>query len=140
MAEPKTQPTDQDVHDFLDNIEDETRRRDCYDVLDMMREATGVEPAMWGTSIIGFGKYRYKYSSGHEGEWPIIGFSPRKNDLTLYLIPGFEEFTDLLSKLGKHKTGKSCLYLKRLEQVDRDVLKELIEESVEAMADQRVDL
>jgi hypothetical protein len=140
MSELKTKPTDESVSDFLDNIGDETRRKDCYAVLDMMREATRVEPVMWGTSIIGFGRYRYRYSSGHEGEWPIIAFSPRRNDLTLYLIPGFAEFSDLLSKLGKYKTGKSCLYLKKLDQVDRDVLKELIEESVAAMEDQRVDV
>jgi hypothetical protein len=108
-------------------------------VLDLMREATGADPVMWGTSIVGFGRYRYRYNSGREGEWPIIGFSPRKNDLTLYLMDGFAGRDELLERLGKHKTGKSCLYLKRLSQVDLAVLRELIFQSVRAMADRRVD-
>ena len=139
MAELKTRPTTVDVDDFIDTVADEGRRDDCRALVTMMKEATKAEPTMWGSSIIGFGRYRYKYASGHEGEWPIIGFSPRKNDLTLYLMQGFEQHEELLARLGKHKTSKACLYIKKLEQVDQDVLKELIDWSVEAMADQRVD-
>jgi hypothetical protein len=139
MAELKTRPTTVDVDDFIDTVADEGRRDDCRALVTMMKEATKAEPTMWGSSIIGFGRYRYKYASGHEGEWPIIGFSPRKNDLTLYLMQGFEQHEELMQRLGKHKTSKACLYIKKLEQVDQDVLKELINWSVEAMADQRVD-
>jgi hypothetical protein len=138
MPEPKTRPTPEPVQEFLARIPEE-RRQDCQVVLDLMREATGADPVMWGTSIVGFGRYRYRYNSGREGEWPIIGFSPRKNDLTLYLMDGFAGRDELLERLGKHKTGKSCLYLKRLSQVDLAVLRELIFQSVRAMADRRVD-
>ena len=139
MAEAKTKPTNVDVDDFIDTIEDEGRRDDCRELVKIMKKATKARPVMWGPAIVGFGRYRYTYASGHEGEWPIIGFSPRKNDLTLYLMQGFEQHQELLGRLGKHKTSKACLYIKRLEQVDMDVLKEMIEWSVEAMADQRVD-
>ncbi len=94
---------------------------------------------MWGESIVGFGRYRYKYESGREGEWMMTGFSPRKNSLTLYIMPGFEPFSDLMQRLGRYKLGKSCLYLKKLEDVDIDVLKELLVKSIEMMADKRVD-
>lgn len=138
MSEPKTKATDESVAAFLAEIGDEERRKDCFAVLDIMKEATGVEPKMWGSSIVGFGSYKYRYESGREGEWPIIGFSPRKNDLTLYIMPGFEVFETLLAKLGKHKTGESCLYIKRLDDVQIPVLKRLIANSVEKMAGQRV--
>jgi hypothetical protein len=138
-TEAKTQPTDQDPIAFLDRIEDPQRRADCHAVLEMMRKATGAPPVMWGAAIVGFGCYRYRYASGHSGEWPVIGFSPRKNDLTLYLMPGFETQGALMAKLGKHKTGKSCLYLKRLSDVDRPTLETLIANSVQAMASQRID-
>jgi hypothetical protein len=138
-TEAKTQPTNQDPVAFLDRIEDPQRRADCHAVLAMMQKATGAPPVMWGAAIIGFGCYRYKYASGHSGEWPVIGFSPRKNDLTLYLMPGFETQGALMAKLGKHKTGKSCLYLKRLSDVDRPTLETLIANSVQAMASQRID-
>lgn len=138
MNEPKTRPTDVSVDDFLSGV-DEQRRQDCYTVLELMKSATGAEPVMWGSSIVGFGRYKYRYESGREGEWPATGFSPRKNDLTLYLMPGFDRYEDLMVKLGKHKTGKSCLYLKRLSDVDLSVLRELIEASVEAMSAKRVD-
>jgi hypothetical protein len=138
-TEAKTQPTAQDPIAFLDRIEDPQRRADCHAVLEMMRKATGAPPVMWGAAIVGFGCYRYRYASGHSGEWPVIGFSPRKNDLTLYLMPGFETQGALMAKLGKHKTGKSCLYLKRLSDVDRPTLETLIANSVQAMASQRID-
>jgi hypothetical protein len=139
MSEAKTQPTRASVPKFIQSQADPVRRQDCQDLVAMMRAATGAEPVMWGEAIVGFGRYRYRYASGHEGEWPIIGFSPRKNDLTVYLMPGFDQQQALLTMLGKHRTGKSCLYLKRLDQVDRDVLRQMIDNSVAAMTDQRVD-
>jgi hypothetical protein len=93
---------------------------------------------MWGPSIVGFGRYRYKYESGREGEWPITGFSPRKGDLTLYIIGGFDSFSDLMARLGKYKTGKSCLYIKRLSDVDAKVLKKLVQQSVKLVAAKRI--
>lgn len=138
MAEPKTQPTKASVAAFLAAIPDDQRRKDCQAVAKMMQEATGEKPVLWGTSIVGFGTYRYKYASGREGDWPVIGFAPRRNDLTLYIMPGFERFAGLLAKLGRHKSAKSCLYLKRLADVDGAVLKELIGKSVAAMEKVRV--
>lgn len=137
MSEQKTKPTSESVTEFLGRL-DEDRRKDCMTVTKLMKSATGVKPKLWGSSIIGFGTYRYRYESGREGEWPVIGFSPRKNDLTLYIMPGFDRFPNLMSKLGKYKTGKSCLYIKKLADVDMDVLKDLIDESVSAMAKQRI--
>jgi len=139
MAEAKTKPTMISAHEFLQTVADEQRRADCFSVAELMQKATGCQPVMWGASIVGFGKYVYHYESGRTGEWPIIGFSPRKNDLTLYLAPGFEEETRLMQKLGKFKTGKSCLYLKRLSDVDGNSLKQLIDISVKAMAAKRVE-
>ncbi len=138
MAEAKTQPTKASVAAFLAAIPDAQRRKDCKAVAKLMQEATGAKPVLWGTNIVGFGAYRYQYASGREGDWPVAAFSPRKGDLTLYIMPGFEPFADLMARLGKHKTGRSCLYLKRLEDVDLAVLKELIGKSVQAMAKQRV--
>ncbi|MGD2147395.1 MAG: DUF1801 domain-containing protein [Anaerolineae bacterium] len=133
MAEPKTKKTDASVEGFLNAVQDERKREDSFAVLDLMREATGEEPAMWGPSIVGFGSYTYKYASGREGEWPLTGFSPRKRDLTLYITSGFEGYAALLSRLGKFKTGKSCLYVKKLEDIDLPTLRELIKQSVESM-------
>jgi len=130
MAELKTKATDSSVADFLGAIPEERRRRDCVKLAQMMQEATGAEPKMWGPSIVGFGHFHYKYESGRENDWFQVGFAPRKNDLTLYLVSGFPRHEALMKKLGKHKTGKSCLYLKTLDDVDEAVLKELIEESV----------
>ena len=138
MAELKTKKTKASVAAFLDQISDEQRRKDCQRVLKIMKEATGEQPRMWGSSIVGFGAYKYRYASGHEGEWPIIGFSPRKNDLTLYIMPGFADYTELMAKLGKHKTGKSCLYIKKLDDVELPILKKLITKSVDKMAEHRV--
>lgn len=130
MAELKTRPTDESVTRFLDSIENEPKRRDAYAILELMREVTGEEPQMWGDSIIGFGSYHYKYASGREGDWFLTGFSPRVQNLTLYIMSGFDAYDNLLSKLGKHKTGKSCLYVNKLADIDKETLKELISESV----------
>ena len=138
MAELKTKETSASVSAFLAKIADETRRKDCLAVADIMRDVTKEEPKMWGSSIVGFGRYRYKYDSGREGEYMITGFSPRKGDLTLYIMPGFEPFPDLMKRLGKYKTGKSCLYIKKLADVDVRVLKELVSKSVKKMAPQRI--
>ena len=130
MAELKTKPTDQSVEDFINNIEDEKRRQDCRTILQIMQEASGEQARMWGDSIVGLGSYDYKYASGREGNWFLTGFSPRKRDLTLYIMAGFDQFAGLLERLGKHKTGVGCLYIKRVEDIDLGVLKELIERSV----------
>jgi Domain of unknown function (DU1801) len=126
MAEAKTRPTSESVKDFLNQISDEERRADCFAVAKIMEEITGEKPTMWGPSIVGFGSYRYKYASGREGDWPMMGFSPRKKDLTLYIMMGFEKHADLMEKLGKHSTSKSCLYIKRLSDVHIPTLKKLI--------------
>jgi hypothetical protein len=136
MAELKTQMNDASVEDYLNNVEDEGRRRDCFTVLAMMRQATGAEPKMWGSSIIGFGDYHYRYASGREGDWFLVGFSPRKQNLTLYLAYDLEQRKTLMNRLGKVKTGKACLYLKSLADVDLAALKELIEVSVEWFREQ----
>ncbi|MBP6013530.1 MAG: DUF1801 domain-containing protein [Alphaproteobacteria bacterium] len=133
MAELKTKPTKQSVAAFLRKVPDEQKREDAAAVIELMRKATKAEPVMWGTSIIGFGTYRYKSASGREGDWPIIGLSPRKQNLTLYIMPGFAEFENLLAKLGKHTTGSSCLYIKRLADIDVPTLKKLITKSIAKM-------
>lgn len=133
MAEAKTKPTKQTVAAFLKSVTDDQKREDAARVIDLMRAATKSEPVMWGTSIIGFGTYSYKYESGREGDWPIVGLSPRKQNLTIYIMPGFSEYKDLLAKLGPHTTGASCLYIKRLSDIDMPTLKTLITRSVAAM-------
>ena len=133
MAELKTKPTNESVTKFLDDIENDHKRKDSYAIMELMREATGEEPEMWGKSIIGYGRYYYKYASGRDGEWFLVGFSPRVQSLTLYIMSGFDAYDDLLNKLGKYKTGKSCLYVNKLEDVDNAVLRELVETSVEHM-------
>ena len=130
MAELKTQKNDASVEDFLNSVSHERRREDSFAVLELMRDVTGEEPAMWGTNIVGFGGYRYKYASGREGEWFLTGFAPRKRNLTLYIMAGFENYDSLLADLGKYKTGKSCLYINKLEDVDVPTLRELITQSV----------
>ena len=139
MAEMKTKLNNGDVHAFLNNIPDEKKRQDALTILKLMQDATDVKPRMWGDSIVGFGSYHYKYASGREGDWFLTGFSPRKQNLTLYIMPGFEKYEILLSKLGKHSIGKSCLYIKKMEDMDVDVLKELIKQSVEYMAKANAD-
>jgi len=137
VAELKTRKNDASVKEFIDAIADEGKRADCRALLRMMRKATGKRPRMWGTSIVGFGGYHYKYASGREGDWFVTGFSPRKQDLTVYIMAGFSGQADLMKKLGKHKTGKSCLYLKRLADVDAGVLEKIIRRGVALMAKQR---
>ena len=134
MAEPKTRKTNASVDDFLNSVADQRKRQDCFVLVDLMREITGSEPSMWGDSIVGFGGYQQTYSTGKEYEWPVIGFSPRKQSLTLYIMSGFEQYDELLGRLGKHTTSKACLYIKRLSDVDMSVLRELIELSVAHMA------
>lgn len=134
MAELKTQKTDASVEAFLEGVTDEKKRTDSYAILELMREVTGEEPAMWGTSIVGFGSYRYRYASGREGEWFLAGFSPRKRNLTLYIMSGFDGYESLLARLGSYKTGKSCLYVNKLEDVDLGTLRELVGRSVAHMA------
>lgn len=133
MAALKTTKTKASVSEFLNRIEDPQRRADCKRVAKMMREAAGNRAAMWGDSMVGYGKYTYRYASGRSGEWFIAGFSPRKRDLTIYIMPGFSGYEGLMKKLGPHKTGTSCLYIKKLEDVDEAVLEELIRESVKCM-------
>lgn len=137
MGELKTRPTTASVAEFLAQQSPE-RRADCEAVLRMMEAATGERAEMWGAAIVGFGRYAYTNSTKKTFEWPVVGFSPRKNDLTLYLMPGFEGHAGLMGRLGKHKTGKSCLYLKKLADVDAGVLQALIDASVEAMAPRRI--
>jgi hypothetical protein len=132
MAENKTKPTTVDPLAFLETIENEQRQRDGKELLDLVKEVTGESPIMWGPSIIGFGKYRYVYDSGREGESMITGFSPRKQNLVLYLGPGLQN-KRLVENLGKHKTSKGCLYINKLDDVDRSVLRELIATSVQEM-------
>ena len=133
MSDMKTKPTDVKVEDFLDAVEHPTRKRDGFELLRIMKEVTRKKPVMWGPSIVGFGSYHYKYESGREGDMPLTGFSPRKQSLTVYIMPGFDKYDDLLKRLGKHKVGKSCLYINKLADVDISVLKELIAKSVDEM-------
>ncbi|MGH7726774.1 MAG: DUF1801 domain-containing protein [Candidatus Eiseniibacteriota bacterium] len=129
-AKLKTKETTASVTAFLANLEDPSRREDCRTLVGLMKKATGAPPKMWGPSIVGFGKQQYSYASGRVGDWPLAAFSPRKRDLTLYIGGGFPRYGHLLKKLGKFKTGKVCLYLKSLSDVDLDVLDQLIVESV----------
>ncbi|HEY8561906.1 MAG TPA: DUF1801 domain-containing protein [Pyrinomonadaceae bacterium] len=130
-SELKTRETEADAHEFINGVADAQARADCRAVARLMTEATGAEPKMWGASIVGFGTRRVKYASGKEQEWMIVGFAPRKANITLYLSTGEAWNEALLAKLGKHKTGMGCLYFKRLADVDENVLKQLIDESVE---------
>ena len=132
-VELKTKVNDASVTKFLNSVDDEQKRKDCFEIMKMMNQATKAEPKMWGSSIVGFGSYHYKGASGREGDWMLTGFSPRKQNLTLYLMGGFNAHTDLLKKLGKHKTSVGCLYIKKLSDVDVNVLKKLISESVKVM-------
>jgi hypothetical protein len=132
-AELKTKVNDASVTDFLNSVEDEQKRKDTFEILKIMKQITKEEPKMWGSSIVGFGTHHYKYESGREGDSAMIGFSPRKQNITLYIVPGFERYQGLMKKLGKYSTGKSCLYIKRLGDVDVEVLKQLITESLQVM-------
>ncbi|HEX2252629.1 MAG TPA: DUF1801 domain-containing protein [Thermoanaerobaculia bacterium] len=133
MSDLATRPTDDSVETYLDQVADPERRADCRAVLELMREVTGEEPKLWGGSMVGFGTYHYRYDSGREGDWFLTGFAPRKQNLTLYVMAGFDRYDELMARLGKHKTGKSCLYVKRLADLDPDVLRELVASSVAHM-------
>ncbi|MDQ5951858.1 MAG: hypothetical protein QG639_1139 [Patescibacteria group bacterium] len=133
MAEVMTKPSTKSVTHFLDAVEPQQRREDAFELLEIMKDISGEEPELWGPSIIGFGKYHYKYASGHEGDMCRVGFSPRKSSLVLYLMPGFDTRQSLLKKLGKHKTSVSCLYINKLADVDIAILKALIKQSLTEM-------
>lgn len=133
MGDMKTKPNGQDVEAFLNAVDNERRRKDAFYLLDMMKEVTGDQPKMWGETIVGFGSYHYKYATGREGDWFITGFSPRKQNMSVYIMPGFDKYPELMSKLGKHKTGVSCLYINKLDDVDLDVLRELVGRSFRYM-------
>jgi hypothetical protein len=133
MADNKTKPTSLSVAAFIDAITDPTRRADAKSLIKVMQSAAGEKPRMWGPSIIGFGSYHYKHESGREGDMPLIGFSPRKAATVLYNVTGSGDCEVLLAKLGKHTTGKGCLYIKRLADVDPEVLKAMVVKSVAAM-------
>ncbi|MCZ6574990.1 MAG: DUF1801 domain-containing protein [Gammaproteobacteria bacterium] len=133
MPENKTQPTNADVHAFITGIEHKRRHEDSLMLFDLMGRLTAFEPLMWGKSIVGYGQYHYKYASGREGDFLLTGFSPRKAAMTIYIMPGFERYKNLLTKLGKHKISVSCLYITRLDAVDLDILEEIIGDSVERM-------
>ena len=130
MTELKTKPTKKSVGEFLKKVEYPTKREDCKTILNLMKEITKEEPVMWGDSIVGFGSYHYKYASGREGDWFLVGFSPRKQNLTIYLMSGFEKYKEILNDLGKFKTGKSCLYINKLNDINMQKLRELVSESV----------
>jgi hypothetical protein len=131
MAEVKTKRNNASVAGFLATISDTKKRQDSQALLRLMRQVTGRQPRMWGPSIIGFGSYHYKYDSGREGDWFLTGFSPRKQNMTVYIMPGFDRYPGLIKRLGRFKTGKACLYFRRLEEINREVLKRLIAESVQ---------
>ncbi len=133
MATLKTTPSDSNVIAYLQAIEDEGKRKDALQILEMMQRISDEKPMLWGGSMIGFGTYHYKYASGREGDWFLTGFSPRKQALTLYIMSGFSRYDDLMQQLGKFKTGKSCLYVKRLADIDLTILEQLIRESVDHM-------
>ena len=134
-AKNKTTETNASVKDFLTSVEDDKRREDGLRMLEIMDELVPEPPKIWGPSIVGFGTYHYKYDSGREGDFMKVGFSPRKTSLTVYIMPGFPRFDELMKQLGKYKTGKSCLYIKKLEDVDEDVLRQLITESYDYMTE-----
>ncbi len=131
MAANKTLRNDGDVVSFLNGIDNEQKRKDCFRIVELMEEISGSKPEMWGDSIVGFGNFRYKYSSGREGDWFLTGFSPRKQNITLYLMNDFSQFKEILDGMGKYKTAKSCLYIKKLADVDESRIRKLIELSVD---------
>jgi Domain of unknown function (DU1801) len=133
MAKNKTTENTNSVTDFINTVANETKRNDCFHIIELMQKQTGFEAKMWGGAIVGFGSYHYKYESGREGDAPLIGFSPRANAITLYLAAGFDKKEELLEKFGKHKTGGGCIYIKKLDDVDMKVLKEMIKISVAYM-------
>ena len=133
MSTLKTRPSDASVEAFLDSVDNEDRREDARRVIAIMRQVTGEPAKMWGSRLVGFGSYHYRYASGREGDWPLTGLSPGKRNLTVYIMPGFDDYGEMLVRLGKHRTGKSCLYVNRLHDVDLNVLEEIIRQSVADM-------
>ena len=133
MAELKTKPNRKSVTTYIKSIEDYKKRKDCITLMAMMKEITGKRPKMWGESIVGYGKYHYKYKSGREGDWFVTGFAPRKQNISIYIMPGFSKYQTIMKKLGKYKLGVSCLYIKTLEDVDHKSLHQLISKSVKDM-------
>lgn len=133
MADNKTRPSGASVRAYLDAIADDGRRADARKLAAMMKRATGKAPTMWGSGIVGYGSYHYRYASGREGDSPLTGFAARRQALSVYIMPGFERFAALMAKLGKYKTGKSCLYIRRLSDVDESVLEQLVRQSVDVM-------
>jgi len=135
MAENKTKPNTKNVHTFLEEIADPVKQSDSKKLVQLMKDITGSEPVMWGDSIVGFGDYHYKYASGREGDWFQVGFSPRKQNLTIYVMGYLENFGTILDNLGKYKHGKGCLYINELEDVDMEVLRNLIETSIDRLSE-----
>ncbi|MBF4518242.1 DUF1801 domain-containing protein [Flavobacterium sp. ANB] len=133
MAENKTKETESSVTDFINTVEDETKRNDAFELVKIMQKQTGFEPKMWGPNIIGFGSYHYKYASGHEGDAPLAAFSPRKDAISLYLYTSFENKEELLSNFGKHKAAKACIYVKKITDIDVEILKTMISASVKEL-------
>ena len=133
MTQRKTSQNEGDVNAFIDAVENPRRRADARQLLELMQTVTGEPPKMWGPSIVGFGKYHYRYASGREGDSLVVGFSPRKQNLVIYIMPGFSDYGELLGKLGKFRTGRSCLYVNKLDDVDLQLLEQLVRESVEEM-------
>jgi Domain of unknown function (DU1801) len=134
MGNIKTLVNDNSVEDFINSVDNEQKRKDSFVLLELFKKVTGEQPKMWGTSIIGFGSYHYKSErSRQEGDWPLTGFSPRKQNLTVYIMPGFDNYQDLLQKLGKHKTSVSCLYINKLADVDIKVLQQIVEKGYQDM-------
>ena len=138
MTGLKTKPTNKSVDQFLKEVENPTKREDSFKILELMKESTKEKPVMWGDSIVGFGTYHYKYASDREGDWFLVGFSPRKHSLFIYLMNGFEKYQNLLKNLGKHKMGKSCLYINKLRDVDVQILRELIIKSVKHLKEEDI--
>ena len=134
MSDLKTKRNNKSVETFLNNIEKEKKKQDSFVILSIMKEITHEEPKMWGDSMVGFGEYHYKYKSGREGDWFKTGFSPRKQNIVLYLMSGFKKYEDILSRIGKYKTGKGCFYINKLEDINIEVLKELIQNSYDYMS------
>ncbi|MEL6360192.1 MAG: DUF1801 domain-containing protein [Pseudomonadota bacterium] len=132
-SENKTKPTKASVTDLIESVDHEVRKRDAKTLLKVMKKITGKRPKIWGSKIIGFGQYHYKYESGREGDFMRVGFSPGKANMTVYIVNGFSTYADQLARLGKYKTGKSCLYITNLDNVDLGVLEEIIEDSLEVM-------
>ena len=130
MAELKTKKNSLSPKKFLNKIDDESQKNDCLALLEIMATLTGQKPSMWGTSIVGFGSYHYKYESGREGEWPATAFSPRKQNISIYIMPGFNKYQTLLEKLGKYKTGKSCLYIKKLDDRSLDIFQNTLKKLI----------